>query len=83
MNKVEAQQKVREIIIQKRKELGISGYQLAQMLDVQDSHVYKWEKGAMVPLSSTLLIIMDLNEESIDELNEKLRIRKAAKKERI
>ena len=61
-------EKIGKFIYQLRNEKGYSQYQLAAKIPISRQAVSKWERGQTIPDSSTLIILSDLLQVSINEL---------------
>lgn len=59
---------MKDLIVKRRKELGLTQQQLAEKLNVSDKVVSKWETGRSLPDTSLLARLADVLELSCDEL---------------
>lgn len=55
-------------IASRRKQLGLSQYDLAEMLGVDQTSVHNWERGKAMPAAKRLPVIARILKCSIDEL---------------
>ncbi len=59
---------MKDLIVKRRKELGMTQQQLAEKLNISDKVVSKWETGRSLPDTSLLARLADVLELSCDEL---------------
>lgn len=59
---------MKDIIIKRRKELGLTQLELAKILNVSDKVISKWETGRSLPDTSMIMPLCDALKISVDEL---------------